>query len=286
MTRQLSSRRRRRTEAVFKIVTQMMVLLTISVLAILMFQIVRDGLAYLSLNFLTEFPSRFAERSGALSAIVGTMAMMGLVTLIAVPLGVGTALFMEEYVPRGRFYNLMQVNIASLAGMPSIVYGLIGLAVFVRHLGLGRSIFAGALTLSLLVLPVIIVAAQGAIAAVPRQLRDAGFALGARKYQVVFGQVLPAAVPGIMTGVILSLSRAIGESAPMILLGALSYVAYLPKNLMDGYTVLPVQIFNWAARPQPEFHQLAATGIIVLMTLLFSMNLAAIIIRNRNQRYR
>lgn len=278
--------RRKRVDYLFRIVTKLMVFFTLSVLAILVFQILRDGLHFLSWDFLSSFPSRSADRAGALSAIVGTIYMILLVTTIAVPLGVGSALFMEEYLPRGRVYNIMQVNIASLAGMPSIVYGLVGLAVFVRYLELGRSLLAGALTLSLLVLPVVIVAAQGAIAAVPRHLRDAGFAIGARKYQVVFGQVLPAATPGIMTGVILSLSRAIGESAPMILLGALSYVAFLPENIMDGYTVLPVQIFNWASRPQPEFHQLAATGIIVLITLLFVMNLTAIIIRNRSQRYR
>jgi phosphate transport system permease protein len=278
---------RKAIDLAFRWTTKIMVFATLAVLLLLLYQILRDGLHYLGLQFLTEFPSRKPDRAGALSAIVGSIYMMILVSGIAVPIGVGTALFMEEYLPKGRLYNIMQVNIASLAGMPSIVYGLVGLAIFVRTLALGRSVLAAALTLSLLVLPVIIVAAQGAIAAVPRQLREAGYAIGARKYQVVFGQVLPAAIPGIiMTGVILSLSRAIGESAPLILLGALSYVAFLPQNLMDGYTVLPVQIFNWAARPQPEFHQLAASGSIVLMALLFSMNLTAIIIRNRNQRYR
>jgi len=263
-----------------------MVGLTVFVLALLLGDVIVSGSSYLSVDFLTSYPSRLPSRAGALSAIVGTVYLMMIVMVLAVPLGILTALFIEEYLPRGRFYNLVQVNIASLAGMPSIVYGLIGLAVFVRFFGFERSLLSGALTLSLLVLPMIIVAAQGAIRAVPRQLREAAFALGARKYQVVLGQVLPAAIPGIMTGVILALSRAIGESAPLILLGALSYVAFLPVSVMDGYTVLPVQIFNWASRPQAEFHSLAASGIIVLMFVLFLMNLAAIVIRNRYQRYR
>lgn len=277
---------RKSQDRAFRYLTRAMVVLALFVLALLLFQVLRDGLPFLSIEFLKNYPSRIPTRAGILSALVGSIYMMGLVAVLAVPIGVATALFLEEYMPRGKVYNLLQVNIGSLAGMPSIVYGLIGLAIFVRFFALEQSLLAGAMTLSLLVLPVIIIAAQGAIRSVPRSLREAAFAIGARKYQVVFGQVLPAATPGIMTGVILALSRAIGESAPMILLGALSYVAFLPKNIMDAYTVLPVQIFNWASRPQEDFHQLAASGIIILMVILLSMNLVAIVIRNRYQRYK
>ena len=277
---------RRNKDKAFRYTARLMVFLACSVLAMLLVQVVRDGLEYLDWEFLTSYPSRRPSRAGVLSALVGSAYMMGLVAMIAVPVGVATALFLEEYMPRGKTYNFLQVNIGSLAGMPSIVYGLLGLAIFVRFFALDRSLIAGAMTLSLLVLPVIIIAAQGAIRAVPRNLREAGYALGARKYQVVLGQVLPAATPGIMTGVILALSRAIGESAPMILLGALSYVAFLPEGIMDAYTVLPVQIYSWVARPQESFHALAASGIIVLIVFLFALNFTAILIRNRYQRYK
>ena len=211
---------------------------------------------------------------------------MSLTALISVPIGVSTALYLEEYAPKNRWSDLLQINIATLAGMPAIIYGLMSLAVFVRHLGFERSVLSAALCMSLLVLPTIIIASQGAIRAIPVTLREGAFALGARRYQVVFGQVLPAAVPGIMTGIILSLSRAMGEAAPLILLGALSYVAFVPKSIMDAFTVLPVQIFNWAGRPQEAFHELAAGAIIVLIVFLFALNLGAIIIRNRFQRYK
>lgn len=277
---------RKSKDLIFRSSARLMVGGAVVILGLLLFQVISDGAHYLSFKFLSSFPSRLPSRAGVLSALVGSAYMMGLVALIAVPVGVATALFLDEYMPKGRLYNILQVNIASLAGMPSIVYGLLGLAIFVRFFALERSLIAGALTLSLLILPVIVIAAQGAIRAVPRSLREAGFALGARKYQVVLGQVLPAATPGIMTGVILALSRAVGESAPMILLGALSYIAFLPENLMDAYTVLPVQIYSWAAKPQAHFHQLAASGIIVLIFFLFILNFTAIVIRNRYQRYR
>ena len=178
------------------------------------------------------------------------------------------------------------MNIANLAGMPSIVYGLLGLAIFVRFFGLGRSLMAGSMTLALLILPVIVIAAQEAIRAVPSSLREAAHGMGVHKWRVVMEQVLPASLPGIMTGVILALSRAICESAPLIMIGALSYVAFLPSSPMDSFTVLPVQIFNWASRPQEEFHYIAAAGIIVLLVVLFSMNFLAVFIRQKFQRYR
>ncbi|MEK6556394.1 MAG: phosphate ABC transporter permease PstA [Bdellovibrionota bacterium] len=235
---------------------------------------------------MTNFPSRKATQAGIYAAIWGSVWIMCLTALISVPVGIATAFYLEEYMPEGKFSDLVQVNIATLAGMPSIIYGLVGLTVFVRAFGMGKSVLAGALTLSLLILPVIVISAQGAIRAVPRTLRDAAYALGARKWQVTLGQVLPAAASGIMTGIILALSRAMGETAPLILIGALSYVAFVPESMNDSFTVLPVQIFNWAGRPSADFHGLAAAGIIVLMVFLFILNLVAIVIRERAQRYK
>jgi phosphate transport system permease protein len=260
--------------------------LAMSVLVILIYHILKQGLPWISENFLFNFPSRFPHKAGLKSALVGSLWIISLTVLIVVPLGVCTAVFLEEYAPKKKFMRWVQVNIANLAGMPSIIYGLLGLALFVRFFELDRSIVAGSLTLSLLVLPVVIIASQGAIRSVPQAIRDAGFSLGARKWQVVFKLVLPAALPGIMTGVILSISRAIGETAPLIMIGALSYVAYLPEGPMDSFTVLPVQIYNWVSRPQEAFHGLAAAGIIVLLTILFSMNIVAVFIRERFQRYK
>lgn len=279
-------RRRRAYEKIFRYTCLSLSLLGFFVLAVLLWYILKDGLPWLSINFFKNYPSRHAEQAGIYAAIWGSLWLMLLTAIISIPLGVATAFYLEEYMPNNRFSDIVQINIATLAGMPSIVYGLLGLAIFVRAMGLGRSLLAGALTLSLLILPVIVISAQGAIRAVPRTLRDAAYALGARKYQVILGQVLPAATPGIMTGIILALSRAMGETAPLVLIGALSYVAFTPKNLMDGFTSLPVQVFNWAARPSEDFHGVAAAGIIVLMVFLFIMNSIAIMIRNRSQRYR
>ncbi len=263
-----------------------MAFLGIAVLAILLYTILREGLPWLAPHFLTNFPSRKATQAGIYAAIWGSVWIMCLTALISVPVGIATAFYLEEYMPEGKFSDLVQVNIATLAGMPSIIYGLVGLTVFVRAFGMGKSVLAGALTLSLLILPVIVISAQGAIRAVPRTLRDAAYALGARKWQVTLGQVLPAAASGIMTGIILALSRAMGETAPLILIGALSYVAFVPESMNDSFTVLPVQIFNWAGRPSADFHGLAAAGIIVLMVFLFILNLVAIVIRERAQRYK
>jgi phosphate transport system permease protein len=279
-------RRRRIIEKIFRVACFILSFVGISVLAILLYTILRDGLPWLSSHFLTNFPSRKASQAGIYAAIWGSFWIMLLTALISVPIGIATAFYLEEYMPEGKFSDLVQVNIATLAGMPSIIYGLVGLTVFVRSFGMGKSVLAGALTLSLLILPVIVISAQGAIRAVPRTLRDAAYALGARKWQVTLGQVLPAAAPGIMTGIILALSRAMGETAPLILIGALSYVAFVPESINDSFTVLPVQIFNWAGRPSPDFHGIAAAGIIVLMVFLFFLNLIAIVIRERAQRYK
>ncbi|HEX6641312.1 MAG TPA: phosphate ABC transporter permease PstA, partial [Thermoanaerobaculia bacterium] len=192
-----------------------------------------------------------------------------------------TAIWLEEYAPRGRLRGIIQTNIANLAGVPSVIYGLLGLAVFVRGMHMGRSVLAGAMTLTLLILPVIIIAAQEAIRAVPGSYRLGAYALGATRWQVTRHHVLPAAMPGILTGTILALSRAIGETAPLIVVGALGFVTFAPTGPMDSFTVLPNQIFNWISRPQAEFHQLAAGGIIVLLAVLLGMNAIAILLRNR-----
>ena len=279
-------RRRRWIERIFRWTCFSLSFIGIAVLATLVFFILKDGLPWLTPHFLTNFPSRRASQAGIYAAIWGSFWIMILTALISVPIGIATAFYLEEYMPQGKFSDLVQVNIATLAGMPSIIYGLLGLAIFVRALGMGKSLLAGALTLSLLILPVIVISAQGAIRAVPRTLRDAAYALGARKWQVTLGQVLPAAAPGIMTGIILALSRAMGETAPLILIGALSYVAFVPEGINDSFTVLPVQIFNWAGRPSEDFHGIAAAGIIVLMVFLLVLNLAAIVIREKAQRYK
>jgi len=249
------------------------------VLATLLVDVALQAAPWLDTQFLTGLPSRFPERAGIRAALLGSLWMMGLTALIAVPLGVASAVYLEEYARAGWFLRLVQVNIANLAGVPSVIYGILGLAIFVRYVSLGSSLLAGALTLSLLILPIIIISTQEALRSVPDGVREAAFALGGTRSQVVWSHVLPAATPGILTGVILALSRAIGETAPLIMVGAAGLVA-APQSVMDPFTVLPIQIFNWTARPQDEFQGLAAAAIAVLMILLLSMNLTAILLRN------
>ncbi|MGB5526895.1 MAG: phosphate ABC transporter permease PstA [Gemmatimonadota bacterium] len=257
---------------------------SIAVLAILLVDVARDGLRWVSWDFLTHFPSRIPERAGIKSAILGSLWMMGLTAGISFPLGVGAAIYLEEYSPRNWITRLLQTNISNLAGVPSIVYGILGLAIFVRFFGFGRSVLAGAATLALLVLPVVIIAAQEALKAVPNSLREASYGVGATKWQTIRHQVFPVALPGILTGTILSLSRAIGETAPLIMIGALTFIAFSPTSPMDPFTVLPIQIFNWTAKPQAEFHELAAGAIVVLLFVLLVMNAGAIILRNKFQK--
>lgn len=235
-------------------------------------------------DLLTNFPSRHPTKAGIKSALVGSIWLLVFTALFAIPIGIAAAVYLEEYAPRNRLNRFIEVNIANLAGVPSIVYGILGLAIFVRWMALGRSVLAGAATMSLLVLPVIIIAAREAIKAVPDSIRQGAYALGATRWQVVRHHVLPAALPGVLTGVILAMSRAIGETAPMIMIGALSYVAFVPQGPMDDFTVLPIQIFNWISMPQHEFHMLGACGILVLLALLLAMNSVAIYIRQRAQR--
>lgn len=255
-------------------------------LFVLLFDLITDGVGNLSWSFVTSFPSRLAERAGVWPALVGSLWVLALTTAIAFPLGVGTAIWLEEYAPDTRLRRIIQLNISNLAAVPSIVYGILGLAVFVRAMGFGRSILAGSATLALLILPVIIIAAQEAIRAVPPSIRFGAYALGATRWQVVARQVLPQAFPGIMTGTILALSRAIGETAPLIVIGAVGYVAFLPEGPLDEFTALPIQIYDWIGRPQPEFHELAASGIVVLLIVLLTMNAVAILLRNKFQRDR
>ncbi len=254
------------------------------ILGILLYQIISDGYRWVDWQFMTSYPSRFPEKAGILSAFVGTLWLVSLTALLAIPTGVLAAIYLEEYAPKNRWTQFIEVNIANLAGVPSIVFGILGLALFVRFMGLNRSVIAGAMTMSLLILPVIIIAAKEAIRAIPNSLRQAAFALGATRWQVVSAHVLPAAMPGILTGIILALSRAIGETAPLIMIGALTYVAFLPESPMDEFTALPIQIFNWTARPQETFHELAAGGIIVLLGVLLVMNALAVYIRYRGSK--
>jgi phosphate transport system permease protein len=243
-----------------------------------------DGLPYLNWGFLTSYPSRFPDQAGILPALFGTIWVVGLTALFSFPLGVFAAMYLEEYAPKNWLTDLIQLNIANLAGVPSIVYGLLGLGLFVEALAMGRVILAGALTMTLLILPVIIITAREAIRSVPKEYREGAFALGATRWQVTRQIVLPEAFPGILTGTILALSRAIGEAAPMIAIAALAYVRFVPTGPFDRFTVMPIQIYNWINMPRVEFRELAAAGIIVLLVVLLAMNSIAILIRNKYQK--
>ena len=252
-------------------------------LGTLLVQVFSEGLPWISWHFLTNYPSRHPEEAGMMSAVFGTLLVMTMTGIFSIPIGIGSAMFLEEYAPKNRLMQLVEINLANLAGVPSIVYGLLGLAVFVYWMNLGRSALAGSLTLTLLVLPIIILASREAIRSVPSSHRESAYALGADKWQVIKMVVFPGAFPGILTGSILALSRAIGEAAPLIAISALVYITFIPTSPMDRFTVMPIQIYNWIARPQEEFRGLAAAGIIVLLVILLSMNALAIILRNKYQ---
>jgi phosphate transport system permease protein len=254
------------------------------VLVILFYRIFSQGMKYFNLDFFNNFASRRPSEAGIKGALVGSLWLLAIIAPLSIFLGVGTALYLEEYAKKNRFTRFIELNISNLAGVPSIVFGLLGLTIFVRGMDLGGSILAGGLTMSLLILPIIVVASQEAIRTVPKSLREASYGMGATKWQTIRRVVLPAAIPGILTGSILALSRAIGETAPLIVIGALSFVNYLPSGLMDTFTVLPMQIFNWTSRPQEEFQFVAASGIIVLLIVLIVMNSIAVLIRNKFQK--
>lgn len=245
--------------------------------------IIYIGANRLGWEFLTSLPSRFPEKSGIYTAMIGSVWIMFLTTLFAFPVGVAAAVYLEEYQKKGWFSKVLEINISNLAGVPSIIYGLLGLQVFSRILGLGGNLLAGSLTLSLLILPIVIVAAREAIKAVPQEIKEASDAMGASQWQTVWHQTLPAAFGGILTGIILAVSRAVGEAAPLIVVGALAYVPFVPSSPMDEFSVLPIQIFNWISRPQAGFIINAAAGIIVLLVFTFSLNGLAMILRNKFQ---
>ncbi|MFA0750443.1 MAG: hypothetical protein SLRJCFUN_000846 [Candidatus Fervidibacter sp.] len=285
MTTTIAAKRRREKllEGLFLATAWLALALVIALLVAILADVVADGWARLSWKFLTGFPSRRPEEAGILPAWVGTLYVMALTAFIALPIGVGAAVYLEEFAPRNWFARLVELNINNLAGVPAIIYGLLGLQVFVRWCRMGESVLAGACTLALMSLPVIIVASREALRAVPNSIREAALALGATKWQTVRDHVLPLALPGILTGTILALSRAIGEAAPLITIGALTFVAFVPKSPFDPFTVLPIQAYNWVSRPQPEFHQNAAAALLVLLALLSLMNGIATYLRNRYQ---
>ncbi|CAM5204404.1 Phosphate transport system permease protein PstA OS=Ureibacillus acetophenoni OX=614649 GN=SAMN05877842_102178 PE=3 SV=1 [Ureibacillus acetophenoni] len=253
-------------------------------LVILLVRIVSQGVGYLDWDFITNFASRRPENAGIKAALVGSIYMMCIIAPVSVILGVATAIYLEEYAKKNRINDFIRMNISNLAGVPSIVFGLLGLTIFVRALALGKSLLAAGFTMSLLILPVIIVAAQEAIRAVPQEQREASYGMGATKWQTITRVVLPAAIPGILTGSILALSRAIGETAPLVVIGIPVILRFLPDSLFSEFTALPMQIYDWAKRPQEEFLYVASAGIIVLMIFLVIMNSIAIFIRNKFQK--
>ena len=275
-----------RGDILFQAVAIACILLGVSVLGTLIASIAVDGVGRLSWQFLTSFPSRRAEQAGILAALGGSVGLMLLTALFSLPLGVGTAVYLEEYAPRNWLTRLIELNIANLAGVPSVIYGLLGLQLFARIAGFDRSLLTGALTLTLLILPVIIIATREALRTLPSGLREGSLALGATRWETIWHQVLPIALPGIMTGCILAFSRAIGEAAPLITIGALTFIPFLPDSLFSAFTALPIQAFNWISRPQAAFHANAAAAILVLLIVLLTLNSFAIWLRFRFQKSR
>ncbi|MFT2007226.1 phosphate ABC transporter permease PstA [Pontibacter sp. 13R65] len=279
-----NSDRNRLKDKAFQVFGIFCTFIGLAVLAIFLIDILIDGLGRINWEFLNNLPSRRAHRAGIYTAWIGTLWILLMTTVIAFPLGIAAGIYLEEYGKKSRMATLLEINIANLAGVPSIIYGLLGLEIFVRLMALGGSLLAGALTLSLLILPIVIVTTREAIKAVPRSIRDGSFALGASKWQTVWHQVLPASFGGILTGVILALSRAVGEAAPLIVIGALAYVPFAPASPMDEFTVLPIQIFNWISRPQAAFTTNAAAAIIVLLFITFILNGIAVYLRHKWQK--
>jgi phosphate transport system permease protein len=272
-------RRRARLSQAFALVCLAATSFCVLVLALLLIEILWHGVPWLSAHFLTSIPSPDPHEAGIAPALVSSVWLIVLTGLFSVPIGVGAAVYLEEYAAASRWRSLVQLNIANLAGVPSIVYGILGLGLFVRTLALQRSILAGALTLTLVVLPIVILAAQESLRAVPGSIRQASYALGATRWQTVWYQVLPAATPGIMTGVILAMSRALGEAAPLVAIGAATYISYIPISPSDHFSALPMQIFFWARQFDADFHDLAAAAIVVLLTVLILMNATAVWVR-------
>ena len=277
-------RKNKLIDQAFKTLGVLFTLFGILMLGILIYNIFKIGLPRINWSFLTSLPSRKPEEAGIYTAIIGTLYLMILTVIFAIPIGVGAGIYLEEYTKKSKWSSLLEINISNLAGVPSIIYGLLGLGIFVRFFGFGGSLLSGALTLSLLILPIIIVATREAIKAVPSSLKEASFALGASKWQTISNIVLPSSFGGILTGIILSLSRAIGETAPLIVVGAMAYVPFVPKSLFDTFSVLPMQIFNWTTRPQQGFAIAASGAIIILLLITFIMNGIAVYFRNKWQK--
>src|SRR5687767_4456478 len=283
-TRDVGTRRRHVMDLVFQFVSLAVLLLALAALGVLIYDVLGDGLGRLDWQFLTSFSSRRASSAGIYHALAASIFVVALTGAIALPVGVAAAIYLEEYGTRNRLARLIELNISNLAAVPSIIYGLLGLGLFVRAMGMERSVLAGASTLALLVLPVVILSTREALRTVPGTIREGSYALGATKWQTIWYQVLPMALPGILTGLILSLSRAIGETAPLITIGAATYIPFAPDGIWSAFTVLPIQIFNWVSRPQLDFQENAAAGIVVLLILLLIMNATAIVLRDRYQR--
>ncbi|CAD2073848.1 phosphate transport system permease protein PstA [Jeotgalicoccus coquinae] len=258
----------------------------LAVLIMLITDTLMDGWSRLNMDFLTNFNSSRAENAGFFGAIIGSLWLMLVTTPVAIILSVGTALYLEEYAPKNKFTDFIKINISNLAGVPSVVFGLLGLAMFVRALALGNSVLAAGLTLALMILPVIVVASQEAIRAVPASVREASIGMGATKWQTVSRIILPAAIPGIITGIILAISRAIGETAPLVVIGVPTTLLVTPTSVFDSFQAMPMQIYSWVKMPNEEFQYIAAAGIIVLLVILLLMNSVAIFIRNKfSKRY-
>jgi len=277
-------------DKIFKFLAWVATWVGLVVLAVLLIDVFIDGLPWFNWQFLTSFPSRKPEQAGLLSALVGSIWLIVLTALFALPVGVASGIFLEEFSADTWYAKVIEINISNLAAVPSIIYGLLSLQVFVRMMEPitgGRTMLSGGLTLALLVVPIVIVATREALRAVPDSIRLAGYALGATRWQVVRDHVLPLAIPGIMTGTILALSRAIGETAPLIMIGALTFIAFLPPLSLEGlqtpFTALPIQTYNWISRPQQDFHDIAAAAIIVLLVVLLTMNAIAVLLRNKFQ---
>jgi phosphate transport system permease protein len=276
--------RKKTRERIFFVLAAFALLVSLLTLFTLLITTFRDGLPRFNWKFLASYPSRNPEKAGILPALVGSIYITALTVLFAIPIGVGAGIYLEEYAEKNRLNDLIEMSISTLSGVPSILYGMLGLEIFARALGFGRTIITGALTLALLVLPIVIVTTRESIRAVPPSLREAAFAVGATRWQVIKDHLLPVAFPGILTGVILTISRAIGEAAPLIMVGALTFIAFLPQGVLSPFTALPIQIFNWVSRPQKAFHANAAAGIIVLLAVTLALNALAIFLRNRYQK--
>ena len=265
----------------FKYVGLAFTVFVLLILLVLIIDIFSDGLQRINWSFFTSLPSRFAHKSGIMTAMAGMVSLLFFTIVISLPVGILAGVYLEEYGKKNKFAKFIEINIANLAGVPSVIYGILGLTLFVRLFNLGNSLIAGALTLALLILPIIIVSTREAIKAVPNSLREASYGMGATKWQTTSRVVIPSALGGILTGIILSVSRAVGETAPLLVIGALVYVPFVPEGPLDQFTTLPIQIFNWVSRPQAAFLVNAAAGIIVLLVITFLLNAVAIYLRNK-----